>query len=1453
MNTSAASVLGSGGAGALSGTDFARFGFPLPMPPPLDTQGAMSRRSAQRQARKSRIRFELREMVAALNWMHTGSFSLESLPGSPSWRTDPFVEQRLGKLVSYAGRLGTMSRPPSGEAALRELLAGNDEYNLPSSPIGLAPYNLELISLPDDLAQAPAALDLLGDDDRRYLLEQERMMKPGPLEGKGFSSPYWDPALKNSPKHYRQFIQKLDSIKYLNYTLHPVAHAGMFFVYKSDGRRLRLIVDARPANELFRDPPGVSLSTAETFSRFQYVPTDLKEYIEQSSQRKAGVSFGLSDIRDCFHRIRQPAWLSKHFCLLPIKAKYVGLSGAVLEGVRLEPDSMVFPMPGSLCMGFSWSLYFAQRISEQLMRQVPALAGSHLASDRGAPVSFSDGDPERTHHYVYVDNLGVMSLSEEKVAAGLDQLTKVFNDKGLLLHGGEVGQESVRALGVELNGASLTTTLTPERFHRVRAGLRALLRRGRCSGRALERVVGHCTYCGLLNRGTLSVFHAVYKFIQKHYEQSAALWPSVKVEIRVFAGLMSFLVCDWTRPWSEVVYASDASEEGFGVCSARWNALEAKNAGDVKERSRFRRSGGHNARESALSSAGFVKDGVTGQWRAGEMRSEEYLNAAGWEIDDSFPEISGALLSKSAWDIAQAGEWSRPEHIVHLEARALVKSFEISVEKGGHGRYRQLLLSDSMSAVLAFERGRARNFRILRHIRRLYATALLYDVDVHFRWIPSELNPADGPSRLASKVESKSLLSQLPLASFHGAQRAWDEEGSDPAARDLAPRSRAKADKDAGAPLQAARANWRQDQQNTTQTGLGRRTSQQELAGRCRPRQRGRAARPAGDQGRCGPERQFQQYFRTSGVQETDPTFGPEVKEASEEVCDRADGSSRPGSEPSGEEGRDCQDGGLLHEGVRPVFACGNGGRQEKGEFPGGQPCLAGRCSAQGRQGAGGHYAPPPGLWPLGFAEVAPSMAEPQRLASPGTRAIPAGLSTGGMGGAGVRDQEIGPSTHGSLPSRRPQLLRQAERAFEMPGRLSGSAGRSSGSVLEFGSQPRRGGGAVQSGHVRRECRVRLSLAAALGPPGLPGPYSSRCCDATLGLPVLRLCDCLRLGRQPYPGSSDAVPVETFRSLYRRQPKVAKSCRGAETRKMEATGQCGPVRAQRTARNELQCSADCCSAPLPPRRATARGCDEWHHPRSQAFVKWRGHRGFFVIDLFSGTGGVAKSVRRLGFAAKEWDLQFGPQFDLTQPSALKKLKHFIRSGYVLAAMLAPPCTSFSVARDRTKQLRSWDKPWGIWDIELSEKERDSLLAGNRCCRAALHIIKWLDELRLPWILEHPRSSRCWILPEILRIANAPHTQLIHTDFCQWGKPWKKPTTLLAGHVDALDAARLQRQCSGCGGLCSRTHKRHFQLTGSGPHAVPWTRLAQPYPKDLCDQLAWVLTAPYHVNPPSHPL
>lgn len=219
----------------------------------------------------------------------------------------------------------------------------------------------------------------------------------------------------------------------------------------------------------------------------------------------------------------------------------------------------------------------------------------------------------------------------------------------------------------------------------------------------------------------------------------------------------------------------------------------------------------------------------------------------------------------------------------------------------------------------------------------------------------------------------------------------------------------------------------------------------------------------------------------------------------------------------------------------------------------------------------------------------------------------------------------------------------------------------------------------------------------------------------------------------------------------------------------------------------------------------------------------------------------------MGFNTREWELLHGENHDLTSLAVLSKVKQDIQHGKVLAAMLAPPCSSFSIARDRTMVVRSPAFPWGLPDLPQHELAKVNI--GNACFRSAFKLIHTLDRVGIPWILENPHSSKCWYLPPMRRLLDSHHTLVAVVDFCQYGTKWRKRTRLLAGNIDTDDFQRLlHRRCQGIKGVCSRTGRKHFQLTGSNKKGIPWTRVAQPYPSALCHDLAHALLAPHVVVP-----
>ena len=155
------------------------------------------------------------------------------------------------------------------------------------------------------------------------------------------------------------------------------------------------------------------------------------------------------------------------------------------------------------------------------------------------------------------------------------------------------------------------------------------------------------------------------------------------------------------------------------------------------------------------------------------------------------------------------------------------------------------------------------------------------------------------------------------------------------------------------------------------------------------------------------------------------------------------------------------------------------------------------------------------------------------------------------------------------------------------------------------------------------------------------------------------------------------------------------------------------------------------------------------NPQHHLPSPWPVRKSSYFGDFFAGSGRIGRAANALGFQTRSWELEWGCNHDLTNPKVLSKITFDISKRLLLGGMIAPPCLSFSIARDRAGVIRTQQFPWGL--PELSDKDQEKVALGNSCMRAALTLIHELDSQGLPWIVEHPHTSKAWFLPELRRL------------------------------------------------------------------------------------------------------
>ena len=238
-------------------------------------------------------------------------------------------------------------------------------------------------------------------------------------------------------------------------------------------------------------------------------------------------------------------------------------------------------------------------------------------------------------------------------------------------------------------------------------------------------------------------------------------------------------------------------------------------------------------------------------------------------------------------------------------------------------------------------------------------------------------------------------------------------------------------------------------------------------------------------------------------------------------------------------------------------------------------------------------------------------------------------------------------------------------------------------------------------------------------------------------------------------------------------------------------------------------------------------------------------KGKLFVDLFSGPRSpIGREVGKRGGAYIAFDILIDQRFDLTNPEVEAVLWGWIAQGFVWAVWLGTDCTTWSTASYSKGPgwLNSYRRKVNLWGEPalLSAKAQEKLSQGNKHAWFSLRILDHVA--RQPSVaagMENPAGSAIWILPELLDLEKR-HGGKIHRStchYCQYGKPWQKPTTFL--WVATPRATAPNKKCQPRGRVCSRTGRLHVRLGQGRCHpssGKPLTQVAQPYPPQLAAKL-----------------
>lgn len=121
------------------------------------------------------------------------------------------------------------------------------------------------------------------------------------------------------------------------------------------------------------------------------------------------------------------------------------------------------------------------------------------------------------------------------------------------------------------------------------------------------------------------------------------------------------------------------------------------------------------------------------------------------ELGPSFPEVPLQLLAESRWHPLWFAPFVHAEPIHLKEARAALAAIKRRTRDATRHGGTEVLFGDNVAVILAFPKGRATLHPLNRILQRACAELLASGIRCHHRWVASELNVADGPSRLREK------------------------------------------------------------------------------------------------------------------------------------------------------------------------------------------------------------------------------------------------------------------------------------------------------------------------------------------------------------------------------------------------------------------------------------------------------------------------------------------------------------------------------------------------------------------------------------------------------------------------------------------------------------------------------------------------------------------------------
>ena len=595
-------------------------------------------------------------------------------------------------------------------------------------------------------------------------------------------TPYWDSRLKGSRSRRVELYQCLFGSGLLCFRRKRKSTISFFTVRKKDGWQ-RLILDCRRTNQYHKPPPSTRLSTPSCFA-------DIDMTDETMQNRGFGGILGESihaagnegDVGDCFYNFEIPSLASWFATMDRFSTSELEELGMCPDRIydddtgrfeKVVPGEILIPCFQGVPMGWSWALHIANEIvSHQVALACQTGDVAHLKDKQVAP----EVVPGRVLVGTYVDNVQVIGGCYEDVDQHMGKIVEWFSKLGIpFTTAGDGALAEFETLGLVFDMEARCIRHRPARAWRLYQATRALLRRGRLRGEVVRVWLGHVIHHFQLQRPAMSSIHACYRFVQAALSKRIEVWPSVRFEMRLVLGLIFLGKIDWTSPFATDVYIGDSSTYGYSLMITEACTDEVKEAMKFQERWRFIEAE-ENCTSSMLThshesihgyhpSASLGTSTLFGE-RLAEAH-EDFIPLKRWkrvktgravgfeprgkqlvEVPSLCKPLASHWFKKDRYRLITAKAWKhRSEHINMKEARVSLMGLRRHLRNFRHVGTRLLTLSDNLSSLLAFSKGRSKAFGMNQLVRRSASYCIAGRIVWRLRHVKSADNASDESSR----------------------------------------------------------------------------------------------------------------------------------------------------------------------------------------------------------------------------------------------------------------------------------------------------------------------------------------------------------------------------------------------------------------------------------------------------------------------------------------------------------------------------------------------------------------------------------------------------------------------------------------------------------------------------------------------------------------------------------